>query len=124
MTDTDNVARTYAVLGTKYLISAQDMSRAIEFYTHVFGLEIATESPWWSELRHGTAIVALHGGGTGEFRNTGLSFTVDDIDAACTSVERYGGKLRSGPEDRGDEGIILADVTDTEGNGIMISQPK
>ena len=111
-------------MGTKYLISAQDMTRAIHFYTHVFGLEVAIKSPSWSELRHGTATVALHGGGKPGFRRTGLSFTVDDIDAACTLVERYGGRRRSGPDDRGDEGIFLAEVTDTEGNGIMISQDK
>lgn len=116
--------RTYAVLGTKYLISVQDMARAVRFYTDVFGLEVAAESPSWSELRHGTATVALHGGGKPGFRRTGLSFTVDDIEAACTRVERYGGERRSGPEDRGDEGILLAEVTDTEGNGIMISQDK
>jgi len=124
MQQTLETDRTYAVLGTKFLLSAQDMSRAVSFYANVFGLEVATESPWWSELRLGTAIIALHGGGNGSFRATGLSFTVDDVEAACTLVEQHGGERRNGPEDRGDEGIILADVVDTEGNGIMISQDK
>ena len=46
-----------------------------------------------------------HGGGTGEFRQPGLSFTVLDINGACEAVVRERGSVRSGPEDRGDEGI-------------------
>lgn len=112
------------LLGTKFLLSAQDMDRAIAFYRDVVGLEVRTHSPWWSELAFGTAIIALHGGGTGEFRATGLSFTVDDIGSACDAVVHAGGSVRSGPEDRGDEGIYLADLTDPEGNGFMMSQDK
>ncbi|MCY4128669.1 MAG: hypothetical protein OXG15_05430 [Gammaproteobacteria bacterium] len=110
--------------GTKFLISAQDMDRAIIFYRDTIGLEVKVSSPYWSELSFGSAVVALHGGGTGEFRATGLSFTVNDIDHACEAVIAGGGSVRSGPEDRGDEGIYLADLTDTEGNGFMMSQDK
>ncbi|MCE2392247.1 MAG: glyoxalase [Proteobacteria bacterium] len=112
------------MLGTKFLISAQDMDRAVAFYRDVIGLDVNVSSPWWSELRLGSAIVALHGGGTGEFAETGLSFTVRDIQVACEAVVRGGGRLRSGPEDRGEEGIHLAELTDTEGNGFMLSQDK
>ena len=112
------------LLGTKFLISAQDMERAVAFYRDVIGLEARVQSPWWSELSHGTAIIALHGGGSGEFRATGLSFTVRDIDAACAAVVRGGGIVRSAPEDRGDEGIYLAELADPEGNGFMMSQDK
>lgn len=38
------------LLGTKFLISAQDMERAVEFYRDVIGLEVQKQSPWWSEL--------------------------------------------------------------------------
>ena len=75
-------------------------------------------------MTYGTATIALHGGGTGEFNPTGLSFTVDDIDSACKAVVAGGGSIRSGPEDRGEEGIYLAEVTDPEGNGFMMSQDK
>ena len=68
--------------------------------------------------------MALHGGGSGEFRATGLSFTVRGINAACAAVVRGGGTVRSDPEDRGDEGIYLADLTDPEGNAFMMSQDK
>ena len=114
----------FNLLGTKFLLSAKDMDRAITFYRHVIGLNLTTSSAWWSELTYGTTTIALHGGGTGEFRPTGLSFTVDDIDSACKAVIAGGGSIRSGPEDRGEEGIYLAEVTDPEGNGFMMSQDK
>ena len=118
------VAGQCGLLGTKFLISAQNMERAVAFYRDVIGLEVRVQSPWWSELTHGTSIVALHGGGSGEFGATGLSFTVRDIDAACAAVVRGGGTVRSDPEDRGDEGIYLAELADPEGNGFMMSQVK
>ena len=114
----------FNLLGTKFLLSAQDMDRAVAFYRDVIGLEQRACSPWWSELACGTAIIALHGGGTGEFRRTGVSFTVDDIEAACEAVVRGGGGIRSGPEDRDEEGIYLAELVDAEGNGLMMSQDK
>ena len=120
-----NVSQTkFDLLGTKFMISVQDMKRAIAFYTTVFPLDVSFHSSHWSELKYQSSIIALHGGGSAEFRNTGLSFTVDDIHSACVAVVRGGGLVRSGPEDRGDEGIILAHLTDTEGNGFMISQDK
>ena len=112
------------LLGTKYLISAANMDRAVEFYRDVIGLDVHVFSPYWSELTHGSATVALHGGGDGSFVETGLSFTVKDIIEACRAIIKGGGSVRSEPEDRGDEGIYLAFVTDTENNGIMISQVK
>jgi len=114
----------FSLLGTKFMVSVQDMERAIAFYTNVFSLDVSFHSSHWSELKYQSSIIALHGGGSTEFRNTGLSFTVDDIQGACDAVVRAGGLVRSGPEDRGDEGIILAHLTDTEGNGFMISQGK
>lgn len=114
----------FNLLGTKFLLSAEDMDRAIAFYRNVLGLNLATSSEWWSELTYGTATIALHGGGTGEFRSTGLSFTVDDSEGACEAVVHGGGTIRSGLEERGEEGIYLAELTDPEGSGFMMSQSK
>ena len=115
---------TFKVTQTKFLLSANKMKRAIKFYQDVMGLEIKCQSTHWSELKFGDAIVTLHGGGSGKFHATGLSFTVTDIHQAVDRVSKNGGTVRSKPEDRGTEGIILASVTDTEGNGFMISQNK
>ncbi len=109
-----------------FMLAAQDMDRAVAFYRDVIGLEVRSQSPGWSELTHPQAplaIVALHGGGTGELNRTGLGFDVADIAAACDEVEGGGGKVTMAPTERPEEGIVLADLVDTEGNTFMFSSP-
>lgn len=107
-----------------YMLSAQDMDRAVAFWRDTIGLQVKSQSPEWSELHHPdspTAIVALHGGGSGELNRTGLGFDVADIAAACDEVDRAGGKVAMAPTERPEEGIVLADLVDTEGNTFMFS---
>ena len=104
------------------MLMAQDMDRAITFYTDVMSLEVKFQSPDWTELTYGDAVVALHSGGNGEFKGTGLGFTVADVETACQEVVTGGGKVRSGPSERPGEPIILAMLTDTEGNGFELAQ--
>ena len=106
----------------KFMIWAQDMDRAVAFYRDVLGLDVSFQDPHWSELRHGDAVVALHGGGTGDLQITGLSFEVDDVEAAVRAVAEAGGTVRKSPEHRPNEPIILAEVVDPEGNGFMLTQ--
>ena len=106
----------------KFMLIAQDMDRAITFYKDVVGLEVKVESADWSELVFGDAIVALHGGGNGEFNKTGLSIQVVDIDEACKEIEASGGRVLDGQSDRPGEPIKLASLADTEGNGFMLTQ--
>ena len=47
----------------KFILWAKDMDRALAFWRDGIGLKERMSSPHWSELTHGTAIVALHGGG-------------------------------------------------------------
>lgn len=105
-----------------FMLMAQDMDRAVAFYRDVVGLEVRSQSTMWSELAHGDAIVALHGGGDGGFNETGLSFQVPDIDSACAQVEAGGAGIRMAPEDRPGEPIKLAELTDPEGNGFTLTQ--
>ncbi|MBL4846954.1 MAG: VOC family protein, partial [Planctomycetes bacterium] len=84
----------------KFMLYAQDMGRGVAFYRDVLGLEVALETPHWSELKHGDAVIALHGGGTGERTKTGLSFQVADIDTACAELAAGGGVIVAAPESR------------------------
>ena len=68
----------------------------------------------------GSTVIALHGGGAAS-SVAQLGLRVADVDAACADIVAAGGAVRSGPEDRPDEGIRLADVFDTEGNAFMVS---
>ncbi len=106
----------------KYMIMAQDMNRAIQFYTKTMGLKVKFESDMWTELLFENSTVALHGGGDGKPNRTGLSFQVSDIKKACEEAKAGGAKILNGPEHREGEPIILADLRDPEGNEIMFSQ--
>ena len=113
----------FNVTGVKYVLMVQSMDRAVEFYSKTFGLPIGYQSPDWSELLCRDAVVALHSGGTGQRVDTGLSFVVDDIEAAVAAVAAAGGTVVNPPKAPGGEGILLADLVDPEGNGFMLSQP-
>ena len=104
------------------MLMAQDMDRAVAFYKNVIGLDVKLHTPGWSELGGEDAVVALHGGGDGEYRPTGLGFGVADVAAACEEVTDGGGTVINPPEERAGEGIVLARVADPEGNGISLSQ--
>ena len=106
----------------KYMLMVQDMDRAVAFYRDVVGLKVNSQSPMWSELAHGDAVVALHGGGNGDFNPTGLSVQVSDVESACAEIETGGDLIRKAPENRPGESIKLAELADPEGNGFMMSE--
>lgn len=106
----------------KFLLMVQDMNRALAFYRDVFELRADTRSEHWSEMSFGDAIVALHGGGGDEERTTGLSFQVSDLEGTCQQVVEAGGSVISEPASRPGEPIKLAQVRDTEGNQIAVTQ--
>ena len=110
------------VQAVKYVIMAQDMERGIEFDKNIIGIAVNSKSEMWTELGFGNAIIALHGGGSGESSSTGLSFQVNDIEAARKEVVEGGGRVLSGPSGRPEGPIRLADLADTEGNRFMLSQ--
>jgi predicted enzyme related to lactoylglutathione lyase len=77
------------------------------------GLTLDFQSPFWSELRWREATIALHGGGSGEERESWLGLHVTDLDTALAEIEAAGG--RQGAE-RIEGGSRLVDVVDPEGN--------
>jgi predicted enzyme related to lactoylglutathione lyase len=106
---------------TYFMLMVADMKRAVNFYQDALGLSVEMQSRWWSELQSGGATIALHGGG-GPMTQTGLGFHVDDLDAAVAAVEAHGGAVVGPAMDRPQEGIRLAEVRDTEGNGFSLAQ--
>ena len=105
-----------------FMLYANDMDRAVAFYTQAFGLTPRVTSPGWSELAWGDATLALHAGGSADTTVTGLGFDTDDAKATCAAVLAAGGSVLEEPAARGGEGILLATVQDTEGNRFSISQ--
>ena len=111
------------ILGLKYVLEVRDMDRAAEFYVKCFDLEVKFQSADWSDLAFGQAGVGLHPGADPEgIRQTGLSFTVDDLDAAAERVRTSGGQVYKEPYGNPGEGVRLALFIDPEGNSFMASQ--
>lgn len=106
----------------KYLLMVVDMDRAVAFYRDALGLTERLITPGWSELACGDAIVALHAGGDGEQRVTGLSLQYADLDAAYGVALDAGASAVRPPEDRPGEPIRLTEVADPEGNVIMLTE--
>lgn len=106
----------------KYMLMAQDMDRAVSFYRDTMGFEESFSSPYWSELKIGDAILALHGGGEGDRNETGLSIQYEDVRAAFGAALKAGASEVQQPEQREGEPIILASVCDPEGNIFMLTQ--
>ena len=105
-----------------FMLMAQDMERAVKFYGNVIGLEVRLHTENWSELGNDDSVIALHSGGDGEYRLTGLGFAVSDVAAACGEVTLGRGRVVESPVERKGEGIILARLADTEGNGFTLTQ--
>lgn len=106
----------------KYLLAAADMDRAVGFYRDTMGFDESFVSPYWSELRFGDAILALHGGGDGSRNPTGLSLQYENVRQAHAAAIAAGAVSLQSPEQREGEPILLSTIVDPEGNVIMITQ--
>lgn len=106
----------------KFMLLAADMRRAVAFYRDVLGLEEVFVSDFWTELRHGDAIIALHGGHDGSRNPTGLSFQYEDVLALAEKVAKAGAKVIQPPQQREGEPILLGVFRDAEGNEVFITQ--
>ncbi len=108
---------------TYVMLMVADMDRATVFWRDGLRLGQKFASPFWTELTSGSTVIALHGGGNRGERDTNLGFRVPDVDAAVASVVAAGGAVKVAPMTQLEEGIRLAEVTDTEGNVFFLSAP-
>jgi predicted enzyme related to lactoylglutathione lyase len=106
---------------TFFSLVVSDMQRATAFYVAALGATVAFASPEWSSLH--IAGVRL---GLGVSRDhapckVGLHFVVSDLASARADVQRAGGSAVAPAVEVG-PGVLVADVTDSEGNTFMLSQ--
>ncbi len=104
------------------MLMAADMGRAVAFYRDVFGFEEVMVSDYWSELKFGDAIIALHGGYAGGRNPIPLTLEFDDVLEAAERVVAAGGRIVDAPRQREGEPILLGTFRDTEGNEVFITQ--
>jgi len=98
-----------------FVVDVRDLQRAARFYAAALGASLDFESPGWSSVRIAGVRVALYLHPEHRAGNFGLHFVVGDLPAACVEVDRAGGRtllasLEVAP------GVVIASVTDTEGN--------
>jgi predicted enzyme related to lactoylglutathione lyase len=106
----------------KFMLLAADMRRARDFYREAVGLAEVFASDFWTELHHGDAIIALHGGHDGSRNATGLTFQFEDVFAAAERITAAGGRVLEAPQQRQGEPILLGICRDAEGNEFFITQ--
>lgn len=102
-----------------------NLDRAIEFYTKTLGfeLELRNDDLQWARVRCGINNVTL-GLGVGECKGSGttsLNFGVADIAAARSTLEARGVRF-AGPTFTVPGVVMLADLTDPDGNRIRLAQ--
>jgi predicted enzyme related to lactoylglutathione lyase len=106
----------------KIMLFAQDMGRAVNFYTGVFGFQEDYVSEHWSELLFGDAIIAFHACSEEKLNVSGLSIQVDDALATAIAITQAGGTILEQPEQREGEPIKLGRFRDPEGNEVMLTE--
>ena len=103
-----------------------DMKRAIGFYSSVFELTPAFESPGWTTFSFDVFDLALHilaeGHDDEVVPNAGLNLLVDSIEEFQNRIEAHGGALRELREPDGFVPVRVASFFDSEGNGFELRQ--
>jgi len=103
-----------------------DMQSAIRFYRDTLGLDLDQESPGWTTLRCGDALVALHilspDMEEAPLPHAGLNLQVDDLDAAVEEAKTAGAHVLAIREAGGGVPVRLAELRDPDGNGFELRQ--
>ena len=71
----------------KYVIWANDMDRALNFYETVFNGEIIKRSEVISEVVVAGVSIGIHGGGEGNVTWTGMTFQIADVVQGASEVK-------------------------------------
>jgi predicted enzyme related to lactoylglutathione lyase len=111
----------FEVAETFLSVRVADMDRATTFYSQSLGALTSWASPRWSSVKIAGVRVGLfadaeHGGG-----RVGLHFAVTNLAAACSSIERAGGKIITSASQIA-PGVLVAEVSDTEGNVFSLQE--
>ena len=103
------------VTETFFAVLVTDMQRAIAFYSTALGAQVKFSTPGWTSLMIAGVRLGLAPGTPGP---TGLHFAVADLKQASAAIERAGGRCDAPVELQ--PGIVIANATDTEGNGFTL----
>jgi predicted enzyme related to lactoylglutathione lyase len=96
-------------------LSVIDMDRATTFYSKSLSALATWISPRWSSLRVAGVRIGLFANSEYGGARVGLHFVVTNLAAACSSIERAGGKIIASASQVA-PGVLVAEASDTEGN--------
>jgi len=108
----------------KYVIWANNMDRALNFYKTVFNGEIIKESATISEVVVAGVSIGIHGGSEGNVTWTGMTFQVANVIQGSSEVKAAGGMLIKEPQEENGEPPHLAICRDPEGNEFMLTRKR
>jgi len=108
----------------KYVIWANDMDRALNFYETVFDGEIIKRSEVISEVVVAGVSIGIHSGGEGNVTWTGMTFQVADVVQGALEIKAAGGALTREPQEEDGEPPHLAMCRDPEGNEFMLTRKR
>jgi len=103
-----------------------NMGRAVAFYRDGVGLPVVVESPGWSMLGCGDALLGLHGIYAGVAERpvpyAGLNLLVDELEPALERAVAAGARLVEIREPEPRIPVRLGVLIDPEGNGFELRQ--
>ena len=105
----------------------RNMQRAIRFYSQVFDVEPAFQSPGWSTLDFGVFELALHSlhpdqSEEAPLPHAGLNLLVDRIEDMASLIKANGGTVTQLREPDDFVPVRVATCRDPEGNGFELRQ--
>jgi predicted enzyme related to lactoylglutathione lyase len=109
------------VTETFFSLEVTDMRRATAFYVGALGAIVVFASPSWSSLRIAGVRLGLFLHPEHTAGRVGLHFVVSDLAASRADIERVGGRIGA-PSGEVAPGVVITDVTDTEGNTFSLRQ--
>jgi predicted enzyme related to lactoylglutathione lyase len=104
----------------------KEMKKAVAFYRDGVGLLVVAESPGWSMLSCGDALLGLHAIYAGVSERpvpfAGLNVQVDDLDPAIARAVAHGATLIAIREPEPRVPVRLGVLVDPNGNGFELRQ--
>ena len=103
-----------------------DMDRACGFYHMLFSISPSMKTPGWTVFEVANIQLALHilKGDIDEnpLPHAGMNLKIDNLDEACNTVAKAGGKVLIVREPDDFVPVRVASCVDTEGNGFELRQ--
>jgi len=110
-----------AVTEAFFALHVADMVRATAFYVDALGASVTFASARWSSLTIAGVRVALFLDPERTATLVGLHFVVSDLTTTSTAIARAGGRVIAAAIDAA-PGVVIAEVSDTEGNAFTLRQ--